>query len=91
VAVYITAIRLEGGSRHQHIARVRWEQTDEPSKTGEDSRQEMVDWIRNQNGEAYVREADGVVSVLAVDASPPYLRTYADGKWTDNLLALPTF
>jgi Protein of unknown function (DUF3892) len=91
VAVYITAIRLEGGSQHQHITRVRWQQTDEPSETGEDSRQQMVDWIRNKNGEAYVRDDDGGVSVLAVDASPPYLRTYADGKWTDNLLALSTF
>ena len=51
----------------------------------------MVDWIRNENGEAYVLEGDGVVSVLAVDASPPYLRTYAGGRWTDSLLALPTF
>ena len=91
MAVYITAIHLEGGSRHQHIARVRWEQIDDSSKTGEDSRQQMVDWIRNQNGEAYVRDGDGGVSVLAVDASPPYMRTYADGQWTNNLLALPTF
>jgi hypothetical protein len=91
MAVYITAIHLEGGKRHRHIAQVRWEQTDDRNMTGEDSRLEMVDWIRNENGEAYVLEGEGVVSVLAVDASPPYLRTYAGGRWTDSLLALPTF
>lgn len=29
----------------------------------------------------------GVVN--PTDGRPPFLRTYADGKWTDNLLSLP--
>ena len=31
------------------------------------------------------------MSVGVVDANPPYIRTHADGVWTDNLLALPRF
>jgi hypothetical protein len=39
-----------------------------------------------------VRGSDGSdVAVGVVDASPPYIRTYADGNWTDNLLALPRY
>ena len=33
----------------------------------------------------------GTVKVGVVDATPPYLRTHADGVWTDNLLALPRY
>jgi hypothetical protein len=51
----------------------------------------MVDWIKAKDGDA--RAADGVdaVKVGVVNADPPYIRTHADGKWTDNLLALPTY
>jgi hypothetical protein len=38
-----------------------------------------------------VTDGKNTVAVLVVDSSPPYLRTYADGKWTDNLLALPKY
>jgi hypothetical protein len=31
------------------------------------------------------------VQVLVVNANPPYLRTHADGQWSNNLLALPRF
>ena len=91
MAVNITARHMEGGERHEHIARVRWQNTTDASNTGENSRQKMVDWIRDKGGRAYVRDSAGAVDVKVVEASPPYLRTYADGRWTDNLLALPTF
>lgn len=29
------------------------------------------------------------IGVVRPSSGPPYLRTYADGKWTDNLLAQP--
>jgi exosome complex RNA-binding protein Rrp42 (RNase PH superfamily) len=51
----------------------------------------MVDWIKNKNGDARVTDGVNTVKVGVVDASPPYIRTHADGKWTDNLLALPTY
>jgi hypothetical protein len=31
------------------------------------------------------------VGVVKPQGGQPYLRTHADGKWTNNLLNLPTF
>lgn len=81
---------MEGGQLHQHIASVRWINPD-TSVTGETSREGMVDWIRNKGGQAFVSDNARSVWVGVVDGTPPYIQTHADGVWTDNLLALPTF
>jgi hypothetical protein len=91
VAIRITDIRQEGGTGHEHISFLWWTN---PS-TGQDDRStgaSIVSWIEDKNGKAYVEDAHGNrADVLVV--TPPYgekyLRTYADGRWTDNLLALP--
>jgi hypothetical protein len=88
--VDITARHMEGGTGHEHVARVRW-RNPSGGGIGENSRAEMVDWIRNKGGQAYVEKGGLRVVVGVVNASPPYLRTHADGVWTDNLLALSTF
>ena len=89
--VNIASIHMAGGSHHQHIASVRWSNP-ESAETGQSTRQEMVEWIRDKNGVAWVHGSDGSVSqVGVVEAQPPYIRTYADGDWNDNLLALPTY
>lgn len=88
--VYITAIHLEGGSRHEHIAEVKWQNPSDQS-TGKNTRATMVDWIENKGGVAKVTDGKNTVKVRVVQENPPYLRTYADGKWTDNLLALPKY
>ncbi|MDQ6857961.1 MAG: DUF3892 domain-containing protein [Chloroflexota bacterium] len=80
---------MEGGQLHQHIASVRWTNP-ETLVSGESSREEMVVWIRN-NGQAFVTDGTHSIWVGVVDATPPYIRTNADGVWTDNLLALPAF
>jgi catechol-2,3-dioxygenase len=89
--VYITAVHMEGGTYHEHIASVQW-RNPQSDETGESTRAAMVDWIKNENGDARVRDDAGHdVRVGVVDASPPYIRTYADRVWTDNLLALPRY
>lgn len=89
--IYVTAIRMAtGGSIHEHIASVAW-QNPPDSQTGTSTRAEMVEWIRAKNGDARVRDSKGDVRVGVVDGTPPYIRTYADGRWTDNLLALPRY
>jgi len=91
MAIKITGIRLSGGTDHQHIVRLWW--TD-PS-TGEASnntRAEIVSWIENKDGKAYVEDARGnrvEVGVVTPTRGEKYLRTYADGIPTDNLLSLP--
>jgi len=91
VSIRITAIRLSGGNTHEHIVHLWWT-TPSTGETGDNSRAEIVAWIENENGKAYVEDhlghrVDVRVVVPAVGAK--YLRTIADGVWTDNLLALP--
>jgi hypothetical protein len=89
VALYITKRHMEGGSGHEHIARVTWENR-QTGEGGDSSRAEMVSFIEG-DGDARVANGSSYVKVGVVDGRPKYIRTYADGKWTDNLLALPTY
>ena len=88
--VYITHIRTASGNSNEHITHVRWLQPDN-NQVGESSIPTMVDWIDHKGGIAKVKEGNRIVDVGVVHADPPYLRTHADGTWTNNLLALPRF
>lgn len=90
--VRITAVHLVGGELHEHIASVRWTNPS-TGDTGTSTRESMVEWIEDKDGKAVVGEGIEQVSVGVVDPSPgpKYIRTYADGKWTNNLLALPRY
>jgi catechol-2,3-dioxygenase len=87
--VYITAVHMSGGENHEHIASVRWRNPTD-SATGETSRGQMVDWI-NEGGDARVSDGRSEAQVGVVDATPPFIRTHADNRWTNNLLALPRY
>ncbi len=84
---YITHIRLAGGNGHEHITRLKWQ---EGATTSENTRAELVQWVKN-GGEARVRATPTDAKVGVVNANPPYLRTIANGVYTDNLLSLPRF
>jgi hypothetical protein len=90
--VYIFAVHMgPNGSSHEHIASVKWKNPDN-GKTGESTREVMVDWIANKGGAAYVCGGNcHMARVGVVQGNPPYVRTYADGDWSDNLLALPNY
>ena len=91
MSVRFTARHMEGGSEHKHIAELKWVE-DGAQKTGVSARAVLVEWIRDKQGSGYVLDSKGNKAVVKVrDAKPPYVQTIADGKWTDNLLALPTF
>jgi hypothetical protein len=90
VTVYITSVHLESGGEHQHISEVKWENREDES-TGTSTKATMVDWIDNKKGVARVADGSSYVGVGVVNATPKYIRTHADGKWTDNLLALPRY
>jgi hypothetical protein len=91
MAIKITAIRLEGGQLHEHIVRLWWIDP-ATNNTGDNSKAEIVAWIEDQNGKAYVEDGQGNradVGVVKPVTGPKYLRTYADGNWNNNLLSLP--
>ncbi len=83
--VYITHIRIMGGDGVEHITRVRWEQPSHGTAR-ECSLAQMVEFIRDGN-DVFVLDA----KVVVVNGNPPYLRTVADGRESNNLLSLPRF
>lgn len=93
MAVRITCINKDNGNHmnpYEGITHFGWvnEQT---RATGRSTRAEMVDFLNRQGGVAYVKDERGNTAFVGVWTSAhgiPYLRTYADGKWTDNLLSL---
>ena len=89
--IYITAVHMTppNSNDHQHIARVQWTEVG-TNNSGDDTREQMITWI-NSGVDARDRDQYGDVSVLVVNANPPYLRTYRDGRATDNLLSLPRY
>lgn len=91
MAIQMTAIRLSGGTEHEHITHLWWTNPDN-NKSGDNSRAQIVSWIENDGGQAYVQDTAGnraYVGVVTPAHGEKYLRTHADGKATDNLLALP--
>lgn len=87
----VTKIHLTGGEWHEHIEKMIWNDPETPDKHFESTREQMVNFVNNNpNGSAYVYDVPTQkrVSIGAVNATPPYVRTYADGEWQDNLLSL---
>jgi hypothetical protein len=93
MAVRITHVRYSGNSpTHESIVAYRW-QNHADNTTGDSDKPTMVNFIDNQHGQAFVGSGANQVAVGTVHPSggQPYLRTYADRVWTNNLLALDTF
>lgn len=94
MSIRITCINKDGGHHenpHSAISHLGWTE-DGTGKTGKSTRLEMYEWIKNQKGYAYVRDARGNTAQVGTAETPrgtKYVRTYSDGTWTDNLLALP--
>jgi Protein of unknown function (DUF3892) len=94
MAIRITCIKKSGGYHddpHHAISDLSWI-NDQTNATGNSSRQQVYDWIKNEDGVAYVRDSRGNqarVGTREHASGTQYLQTYADGVWTDNLLALP--
>jgi hypothetical protein len=60
------------------------------NSTGKWTRQQVIDWIEGNTNTFYTRVGGNRANVGVVNGpNGKYVRTYADGKWNDNLLALP--
>lgn len=91
MAIRITAIRLTGGNAHEHITRLWWINPAN-GKTGDSLTSEVVSFIEDQDGKAYVEDSQGHrvdVGVVTTEWGAKYLRTHADGYYSNNLLVLP--
>jgi Protein of unknown function (DUF3892) len=91
--IEINAIRLSGGKGHEHISSLQWRNT-QSGVTGQSTRQAIVEWLEESKANQAVVAKNGswvYVGVRRPAHGLHYLSTYADGTWTDNLLALPRF
>lgn len=82
----ITCINLsQNGGHHEHITHVG-----NPAVWGATKLAVAQVIAHIKSGHTFfVRDQFGKrANVGVVNASPPYIRTYADSVWTDNLLAL---
>jgi hypothetical protein len=75
-------------SRHEHITHVgntdaQWRLTRESVIRRIDGKQDSFFTTERQTG------ARSLVGVVREPGKAPYLRTHANGKWNDNLLAQP--
>jgi hypothetical protein len=91
--IWITAVQFDGSGNHNHesIRAVRWRDSDS-ERQGRYTVAEVVDLIRAHtlvyvSDDAFERTA----LVRVVDANPPYIRSWAQDKWGNDLLALPHF
>ncbi len=94
MAIRVTCIKKAGGnheSPYAAISSLNWI-NEADNKTGTTSREEMYDWLVNQKGEAYVKDAYGNKANLFGEISPrgtKFVKTRADSVVSDNLLKLP--
>ncbi|MEX5277928.1 DUF3892 domain-containing protein [Kocuria sp. CPCC 205261] len=92
MSIEITHIRLSGMYEgHEYITHYKWRS--DSGDVGSSDKSTMVDWIDVKKGMAYVGSGAqrARVGVVRPAQGLPYLRTYADGQWTNNLLSLPRF
>jgi hypothetical protein len=93
MAIEITHVRMFiGGTTHERIMGCRWCGI-EAEETGTTDVPSLVDWIAGKGGAAYVGRGPGAVAVGIVrpEEGEPYVRAYAHGVWTDDLMTLPRF
>lgn len=75
-------------SPHDHITHIgnnnaNWRMTREEAVRRIDSKQDTFHTVDRSTGKKVY------IGVIRENGKAPYLRTHADGKWSDNLLALP--
>ncbi len=91
MGLQITGIRKPNPSdSHTAISHYRWiDDTD--NTTGIDEREGLIKWMEANKVDAYVGTGASKVwcDIRENDYGTKYLQTYADKKWTNNLLALP--
>ncbi|AYG03883.1 DUF3892 domain-containing protein [Gryllotalpicola protaetiae] len=93
MSIEITHVRYGSTVKtHETIVRYKWKGI-EDGKVGENDKLSLVTWIDSEGGKAFVGSGANRVQVGVVHPTvgQAYLRTHADGKWTNNLLDLPTF
>jgi Protein of unknown function (DUF3892) len=92
VTLEISHVRYAGTAKnHESIVAYKW-RDDATLNVDSSNKPNMVQWI-DEGGQAFVGSGSDRVKVHTVHPQfgQPYCQTKSDGKWSNNLLALPTF
>jgi hypothetical protein len=93
VTIEITNIRFTGTAKnHESISHYRWRNI-ATGGFGTSDKATLVAWVATAGNRAFVsaNSLRAEVGVVRPSQRVPFLRTRADGSWSDNLLALPLF
>ena len=91
MSIQITHVRYGSTPKtEQAISHFKWEGNGPGYGTSSD-KQTLVAWLEQGSNTAYVGSGSNRVNVIVVQGTPKYLRTHADGQWTNNLTSLPEF
>lgn len=94
MAIRITCINKDDGNHknpHEAISHYGWT-NESTNKSGKNDRLSMVAWVEKEGNDAYVKDTIGIQAYCYVRISSigtKFLQTYADNKYTNNLLSLP--
>jgi Protein of unknown function (DUF3892) len=88
--LYLTELHMREGSGHEHVATMRW-RNPSGGKCGSSTVKEMVRWLEDGSVRAFVRYGERDVQVGVVEQTPPFLRSFEDRAWNDDLLTLPRY
>lgn len=91
--VVFTARQMSGGTGHEHVIALEWKDTDKGTSNWMPI-DDATKWLDRPESRAWVedraRRGNFVEAFVVKPANGRwYIRTAADGRWTDNLLALP--
>ena len=90
MGIRITAVHLDGGDEHEHIAEVEWKNL-EWGNTGESSVDALIRWLDEAENVAVVGRKPSLVDVVRSPTGSSWLQAVRDGFWTDELLARPRY
>jgi hypothetical protein len=94
MSIRVTCINKSGGyhqDAHHAIEFLGWVD-EQNNKTGRATRLQMYEWVSDKANIAVVVDRAGhrvQIYPRANAQGTKYVQTYADGIWSDNLLALP--
>lgn len=90
MGIRITAVHLDGGDEHEHIAEVEWQNL-EWGNTGESSVDALMRWLDENDAENVAVVGRAKVDVVRSPTGSAWLQAVRDGFWSDDLLALPRY
>lgn len=94
MAIKITCINKDNGNHENPniaITHLGWV-NEADGTSGKNTRLEIYNWIKNDKGEAYVKDGEGNKAILITEDTiygTKYVKTVADTSTKNNLLSLP--